>query len=310
MDNLNVSYKHIGQTPSHWPSSPRFPAIVYFHGGGLTVGNRRSWFPTWLKDRIVAAGYVFISADYRLLPGATLHDIIDDIQDLFTFLAQDDVPFKTDEGRSFGTDANSIAVAGSSAGGTCAYLAAIHATPKPKAILSLYGMCGNVFMPQYLIPKTEVFFLGRELLDPHNFSDLLYPNCKSLEVITDSPLAYHPPSSPTPGWPANPRMQLARLHEPSLSAKLRPLLENNSYPEDPVALQNAMESHIPAQHLTIFPQFNVTPSFPPAFLCHGTADTAAGVPVRLLMLDEALYGLYFDEIVEFLKKALGPGTTD
>lgn len=24
------------------------PAVVYFHGGGLTVGNRASWFPGWL----------------------------------------------------------------------------------------------------------------------------------------------------------------------------------------------------------------------------------------------------------------------
>lgn len=27
------------------------PAVVYFHGGGLSVGNRRSWFPTWLKSQ-------------------------------------------------------------------------------------------------------------------------------------------------------------------------------------------------------------------------------------------------------------------
>jgi acetyl esterase/lipase len=27
------------------------PAVVYFHGGGLTVGNRQSWFPTWLKSQ-------------------------------------------------------------------------------------------------------------------------------------------------------------------------------------------------------------------------------------------------------------------
>lgn len=24
------------------------PVIVYFHGGGLTVGNKESWFPHWL----------------------------------------------------------------------------------------------------------------------------------------------------------------------------------------------------------------------------------------------------------------------
>jgi len=26
------------------------PAVVYFHGGGLLVGNRRSWFPDWLQS--------------------------------------------------------------------------------------------------------------------------------------------------------------------------------------------------------------------------------------------------------------------
>lgn len=27
------------------------PAVVFFHGGGLTVGNRTNWFPTWLRGR-------------------------------------------------------------------------------------------------------------------------------------------------------------------------------------------------------------------------------------------------------------------
>lgn len=26
------------------------PALVYFHGGGLTVGNRKSWFPRWMQS--------------------------------------------------------------------------------------------------------------------------------------------------------------------------------------------------------------------------------------------------------------------
>lgn len=25
------------------------PAVVYFHGGGLLVGDRKSWFPEWLR---------------------------------------------------------------------------------------------------------------------------------------------------------------------------------------------------------------------------------------------------------------------
>ena len=25
------------------------PAVVYFHGGGLLVGDRKSWFPEWMR---------------------------------------------------------------------------------------------------------------------------------------------------------------------------------------------------------------------------------------------------------------------
>lgn len=28
------------------------PAVVYFHGGGLTVGTAKSWFPKWLKGAL------------------------------------------------------------------------------------------------------------------------------------------------------------------------------------------------------------------------------------------------------------------
>ena len=36
------------------------PAVVYFHGGGLTVGNRNSWFPNWLKSRLNIPGKFII----------------------------------------------------------------------------------------------------------------------------------------------------------------------------------------------------------------------------------------------------------
>lgn len=30
-----------------------YPMIIYFHGGGLTVGNRESWFPRWLHSAYI-----------------------------------------------------------------------------------------------------------------------------------------------------------------------------------------------------------------------------------------------------------------
>ena len=50
-----VAYKQIGDlslyidvySPKPESEGP-MPAVVFFHGGGMTSGDRRSWFPTWL----------------------------------------------------------------------------------------------------------------------------------------------------------------------------------------------------------------------------------------------------------------------
>ena len=96
-------------------------------------------------------------------------------------------------------------------------------------------------------------------------------------MVAGSELAYHPPESPTPGWPANPRMVVTRLylqlgtfldyytgqHQPSISQALR------SSPNKDV---------IPEEQLRLFPQFFVNDEFPPTFFLHGANDTA--VPVK------------------------------
>jgi acetyl esterase/lipase len=49
-------------------------------------------------------------------------------------------------------DGTRLAVAGASAGGMCAFLAAVHANPKPCAVLSIYGLGGNLlvsFLPPH-----------------------------------------------------------------------------------------------------------------------------------------------------------------
>lgn len=259
------------------------PAVVYFHGGGLTVGNRRSWFPTWLKSRLSARGIIFISADYRLTPPGTVYNILTDVKDAIAFVAGDlNVQLdqelaNLDSGSHFRIDPTSIGVAGTSAGGYCAYLCAIYAVPKPKVVLSLYGMGGDLLTDQYLAPKTQPFFRGRELLDPAQFSEYMHP-FDSLKSTSDSPLVYHPQSYHIPGYPANPRMLISRLylqlgvsldyitgqHEPSLSVTLRKAIHT----EDP------FDEALISDHKIIFPQFNVTSDWPPTYLIHGTSDTA------------------------------------
>ncbi|THH11144.1 hypothetical protein EW145_g848 [Phellinidium pouzarii] len=265
--------------------------VLYFHGGGLTVGNRNSWFPHWIFDRALEAGYAFMSADYSLLGPLTAHNVLEDIEDLFRFLVKDlNKELATTEKTGLRIDPSSIVVSGSSAGGLCAYLAALHAVPKPKGILSLYGMGGNFLLPQYLAVKTEPFFIGREILDPDNFRQFLAPFPPDLQATSDSNLLYHPQDHPsTPGWPANPRMQLCRLylqlgmfldyytgeHVPSLSTYLRTILESESSNVDVPA--SALRDAIPSRHIRLFPQFLVDSTFPPTFIIHGEQDSAVRV---------------------------------
>lgn len=99
-----------------------------------------TYTPVLFIGRTTAAGLAFISADYRLLPPCTGHDVLKDVVDLFAFLAT--TP-------TLGTlllDGTRLAVAGVSAGGLCAFLAAIHANPRPRAVLSLYGPGGDFFV--------------------------------------------------------------------------------------------------------------------------------------------------------------------
>ena len=40
---------HPDRTSTSGGGSVGVPAVVYFHGGGLLVGDRKSWFPEWLR---------------------------------------------------------------------------------------------------------------------------------------------------------------------------------------------------------------------------------------------------------------------
>lgn len=99
----------------------------------------------------MSLGYAFLSANYQLLPPGTVHEVIQDIQDLFTYMENNLISLGNQ--RVFKADMDRIAVAGSSAGGYCAYLAAIHCIPKPKAVFTMSAIGGSVFVSYKLDSK-------------------------------------------------------------------------------------------------------------------------------------------------------------
>ncbi|MBO6067652.1 MAG: alpha/beta hydrolase [Bacteroidales bacterium] len=79
------------------------PVIVWFHGGGLTSGNKT--IPEQLKNR----GYVVIAANYRFMNKVDVRDCIDD--------AAAAVAWAFNNAAKYGGDPGNIYVSGHSAGG-------------------------------------------------------------------------------------------------------------------------------------------------------------------------------------------------
>jgi len=97
------------------------PVIVWFHGGGLEVGNKE--IPQKLKEK----GYVVIGVNYRLLPKVTVKELLDD--------AAEAVAWTFRHASEYGGDPRKIVVTGHSAGGYISMMLCLN-----KAWLGAYGM--------------------------------------------------------------------------------------------------------------------------------------------------------------------------
>lgn len=99
-------------------SGPRegAPLLVYVHGGGWVLGFRR-WQGRVLMRRLVKAGWVCVSVQYRLSPWATWPDHIIDVKRAIAW-AKRMAPV-------WGADPDQVVVSGNSAGGHLAALAAL-----------------------------------------------------------------------------------------------------------------------------------------------------------------------------------------
>lgn len=80
-----------------------YATVVWFHGGGLTGGNK------YLPDELKNEGMAVVAVNYRLMPHCTLSDCIDDAAAAVAWV------FRHIE--EYGGDTGKIVVAGHSAGG-------------------------------------------------------------------------------------------------------------------------------------------------------------------------------------------------
>ena len=92
------------------------PALVYFHGGGFTVGSidtHDALARMFARD----AQCVVLSVDYRLAPEHKFPTAVNDAFDALTWLSEN--------AAAYGVDATRIAIGGDSAGGTLATVCAV-----------------------------------------------------------------------------------------------------------------------------------------------------------------------------------------
>jgi acetyl esterase len=150
------------------------PAILFFHGGGFTIGSLEGYdLPCrYLCNR---TGCAVVAIDYRLAPEHKFPAAIDDALAAFRWLAR--------EGSNFGIDPARIIVAGDSAGGTIAAVVAQQVrgeatTPclqwlmYPATDMSVewpsHTSCGEGFL---LTLSDMRWFLGQYLHDPAEATD-------------------------------------------------------------------------------------------------------------------------------------------
>jgi acetyl esterase len=119
------------------PSGERLPVLLYFHGGGFTVGSIET-HDTLCRELARRSGCAVVSVGYRLAPEHRFPAAVDDAWDALAWLW-------AHAGIRLGLDPDRIAVGGDSAGGTLAAVTAIQARDAkiPLALqLLVYPGCG------------------------------------------------------------------------------------------------------------------------------------------------------------------------
>lgn len=139
------------------PSRDALPLLVYFHGGGFTVGSVAT-HDSLCRHLSHLAQCAVVSVDYRLAPEHKFPTAVHDAWDAVQWLAA--------QGGALGLDTRRLAVGGDSAGGTlaavCAILARDAGLPLSLQLLFYPGCAAHQDTPSH-----KTFETGFVLEEPH-----------------------------------------------------------------------------------------------------------------------------------------------
>ncbi|OTB02001.1 hypothetical protein M426DRAFT_265333 [Hypoxylon sp. CI-4A] len=113
--------------PRSFDSSSKLPALIYFHGGGYTVGSVDE-FENGLRLLTEAADIITIGVEYRLAPEWPFPTQLDEYEDVLSWT-------RSPEGARLGIDKDRVLGGGDSAGGNMTAALCLRLKDEDKAPL-------------------------------------------------------------------------------------------------------------------------------------------------------------------------------
>ena len=156
------------------PSAQKLPVLLYFHGGGFTIGSIAT-HDVLCRQISHLAGCAVVSVDYRLAPDFKFPTAANDAWDALQWLAG--------HAAELNLDARHLAVGGDSAGGTLAAMCAVLARDAglPLALqLLFYPGCAahqdtashHMFARGFVLEAVEItWFFNHYLRSPADLED-------------------------------------------------------------------------------------------------------------------------------------------
>ena len=176
------------------------PILIHLHGGGFRSG-RKSFYARAMLHEFAQEGWVCVSANYRLRPGAAFPDFMVDVKRL--------VAWTREHAHEYDADPASILLAGSSAGAHLAVTAALTANDPAfqpgfegddtsvAAAVGLYGYYGSIEAgPRPSSPLDFVTSDAPPVLIAHGDQDTFVPPemarrlVARLRAISSNPVVY------------------------------------------------------------------------------------------------------------------------
>jgi len=214
--------------------------------GGALIMGHRAGVSQRVRRMFLDAGYALVSIDYRLAPETKLPAILEDVQHAFQWIRQRGPEL-------FHIDADKIAVLGGSAGGYLT-LATGHRVQPPPAVLVAFWGYGDLVGDWYSRPRPHPCH-QRTRISEEEASRFL-----DLPPVSDS---------------RERRANGGAFYQFCRQRGLWPKMVSDW---DPI---QEVEKYVP-----FMPVRNVTPSYPPTLLIHGTEDTDVPYEQSVMMAEQ------------------------